>query len=231
MARCIAEAMGKLREGGSPDVEHQVTHTYCLNPKSISMGELYGNYNLLTNEWTDGLGSTVIRNANSDTTDDKKFIVFDGPIDAIWIENMNTVLDDNRTLCLPNGERIKLNGKTMRMLFEVEECSQASPATVSRLGVVWLPPEALTLKNPVHTWIAKYTPEGMSQELKDHFLDLYDQTVEKSIKFVRRNCKELIPTMDNNLVFSCCRLFQSLFVGHSLMKSRMDTNSATSVGL
>ena len=212
MARCIAEAMGKLREGGSPDVEHQVTHTYCLNPKSISMGELYGNYNLLTNEWTDGLGSTVIRNANSDTTDDKKFIVFDGPIDAIWIENMNTVLDDNRTLCLPNGERIKLNGKTMRMLFEVEECSQASPATVSRLGVVWLPPEALTLKNPVHTWIAKYTPEGMSRELKDHFLDLYDQTVEKSIKFVRRNCKELIPTMDNNLVFSCCRLFQSLFV-------------------
>lgn len=147
MARCIAEAMGKLREQGSNDIEHQVTHTYCLNPKSISMGELYGNYNLMTNEWTDGLGSTIIRNANSDTTDDKKFVVFDGPIDAIWIENMNTVLDDNRTLCLPNGECIKLNGKTMRMLFEVEDCAQASPATVSRLGVVWLPPEAIGLES------------------------------------------------------------------------------------
>lgn len=56
---------------------------------------------------------------------------------------LTQVLDDNRTLCLPNGERIKLNGKTLRMLFEVEDCSVASPATVSRLGVVWIPPEAL----------------------------------------------------------------------------------------
>ncbi|KAJ1494153.1 hydrolytic ATP binding site of dynein motor region D1-domain-containing protein [Baffinella frigidus] len=72
IALCLAEAMTKLREEGSDDIEHQKVHTYCFNPKSISMGELYGNYNLMTNEWTDGLGSTIIRNANSDQTDDKK---------------------------------------------------------------------------------------------------------------------------------------------------------------
>lgn len=54
------------------------------------MGELYGEYNLLTNEWADGLGSTLIRNAVNDSTQDKKWVVFDGPVDAIWIENMNT---------------------------------------------------------------------------------------------------------------------------------------------
>lgn len=68
----------------------QVTHTFTLNPKSINMGELYGEYNLLTNEWADGLGSSIIRAAVADTSRDRKWVVFDGPVDALWIENMNT---------------------------------------------------------------------------------------------------------------------------------------------
>lgn len=67
-----------------------MTHTYTLNPKCINMGELYGEYNLLTNEWTDGLASSIIRAAVADTTLDRKWVVFDGPVDAVWIENMNT---------------------------------------------------------------------------------------------------------------------------------------------
>jgi dynein heavy chain len=68
----------------------QVIHTYRLNPKCIKMGELYGEYNLLTNAWTDGLASTIIRAAVGDTSLDRKWVVFDGPVDAVWIENMNT---------------------------------------------------------------------------------------------------------------------------------------------
>jgi dynein heavy chain len=89
--RMLQAAMTKLRAAGHANLNFQATQAYVLNPKCIKMGELYGEYNLLTNEWRDGLASTIIRQCVADTTQDRKWVVFDGPVDAIWIENMNTV--------------------------------------------------------------------------------------------------------------------------------------------
>ena len=110
--------------------EYTVSPTVCYL-QAISMGELYGEVNKLTLEWRDGLMATIVRECVKDTTEDHKWIVCDGPVDALWIENMNTVLDDNKMLCLANSERIKLN-PTMHMMFEVQDLAVASPATVSR---------------------------------------------------------------------------------------------------
>lgn len=86
--RALAGALTAMRaKFAVKDPDFQVTHVHTFNPKCIRMGELYGEYNLLTNEWTDGLGSSLIRSAVADTTPDKKYICFDGPVDAVrlWI--------------------------------------------------------------------------------------------------------------------------------------------------
>jgi dynein heavy chain len=138
----LEKTMIIMRERNDKSEVFQNVKKIVLNPKSISMGEMYGEVNEVSQEWKDGLASKYMRNAAKETDEDKTWIVFDGPVDAIWIENMNTVLDDNMTLCLANGQRIKLRSQ-MRMLFEVEDLAVASPATVSRCGMVYMTPEEL----------------------------------------------------------------------------------------
>ena len=83
------------------------------------MIELYGILDPITRDWTDGLLSNIFREINRPTDkNEKKYIVYDGDVDALWVENMNSVMDDNKLMTLANGERIRLQ-KHCAMLFEV----------------------------------------------------------------------------------------------------------------
>ncbi|PSN53000.1 Dynein heavy chain 10 [Blattella germanica] len=96
------------------------TKLFVLNPKACSVIELYGILDPVTRDWTDGLLSNIFREINKPTDKkERRYILFDGDVDALWIENMNSVMDDNKLLTLANGERIRLQNHCA-LLFEVK---------------------------------------------------------------------------------------------------------------
>jgi len=89
-------------------------------PKAISSAVLYGEVDDASGDWVEGIAAKLFKEAAQDQSDSLRWIVFDGPVDALWIENMNTVLDDNKKLCLPNSDVIKLS-EMMSIVFQVED--------------------------------------------------------------------------------------------------------------
>ena len=157
------------------------TKLYILNPKAQTVSELYGELDPDTRDWTNGLLSNIFRECNRPLApgreNDLKYIVFDGDVDAVWVENMNSVMDDNRLLTLPNGERIRLQDHC-KLLFEVADLRYASPATVSRCGMVYVDPKNLGYKPFLKTWL-----HGVNVLHRERLWQMFEKYMEKVIAF------------------------------------------------
>ncbi|XP_069510616.1 dynein axonemal heavy chain 9 [Ambystoma mexicanum] len=176
-----------------------------LNPKAVTNDELFGIINPATREWKDGLFSSIMRELANVTHDGPKWIVLDGDIDPMWIESLNTVMDDNKVLTLASNERIPLN-PSMRLVFEISHLRTATPATVSRAGILYINPADLVWNPPVTSWIDKREVQSERANLTI----LFDKYLPLCLDTLRTRFKKIIPIPEQSMVQMLCYLLECL---------------------
>ncbi|GFO34548.1 dynein heavy chain 1, axonemal, partial [Plakobranchus ocellatus] len=145
---------------------------------------------------------------------DWRWLVLDGPVDTLWVENLNTVLDDSKVLCLASGERISLS-PGMRLLFEVDNLSKASPATVSRCAMVYMDPVDLGWKPYVKTWLNKL-PREMPESGKSFLLAQFETSIDRGLNFLRKFKEhQAVEAPDLSIVGTLCHILAAYidFIG------------------
>ena len=168
-----------------------------LNPKSVKTEELYGYISLATREWRDGLLSNIMRSLSGTPDEKPKWILLDGDLDANWIESMNSVMDDNRMLTLASNERIPLLPH-MRMIFEIRDLKHATPATVSRAGILYISTDGGTQwRSLINSWIkAKH----YNEDTVSVFQELFLKYVPEALLWILIHAKSVVPIEDMNRV-------------------------------
>lgn len=119
-------------------------------------------------------------------------------------------MDDNKKLCLVSGEIIQMSN-TMTMMFEVEDLAVASPATVSRCGMIYMEPSARGFDPLLDSYIQKLTKDLKTVGEKT-IRDLFWAICEPSVRHVNRQLKQTVTTSEDNMVLSTFNIMDSLIV-------------------
>jgi len=164
--------------------------THVMNPKAMPRQQLLGFMDLDTREWNDGVLTQASKAVVKEDPDVTSWIVCDGDVDPEWIESLNSVLDDNHLLTLPSGERINF-GPNVNFIFETHDLQFASPATISRCGMIFLSEKDVDVKKNVSKWV-----EDQPEDMQEKVTGWIDSLLYKALDWVlKRNAFVVESTM------------------------------------
>jgi dynein heavy chain len=205
-----------------------------INPKSVKTEELYGFISMATREWKDGLLSKVMRDLGEIPDEKPKWIILDGDLDANWIESMNSVMDDNKMLTLASNERIPLKAH-MRMIFEIRDLRFATPATVSRAGILFISADDGTQWNSlIKRWVETFGTEehnkGMSTEeeticspeAREILTKCFEEYVKPTLRWIAKNVRAIVSLQDMNFVQSLLFMLDGVLKNATLNHEQND---------
>jgi dynein heavy chain, axonemal len=203
-------------------IEDKITYKESrLNPKAIRAEEMYGEVDRTSGEWTAGVFASMWAKYNNRNNPYITWIIADGPVDAIWIEDLNTVLDDNRILTLANGDRMPMTDN-VKIMFENEQLNNASPATVSRAGIIYVSDTDLGWTPIVEAWLKK-RPEAhrntMLSLFKKYIGEESPTTPGDLFLFIGGQCEPVIELTPIGCVAAMLKLLNSLCADAALSES------------
>ena len=175
----------------------ETVKTHVMNPKSMPRAQLLGHMDLDTREWFDGVLTDAARKVVKEPLETSSWIVCDGDVDPEWIESLNSVLDDNRLLTLPSGERIQF-GSNVNFIFECDDLKFASPATVSRTAMLFLSEEAVDPTLIVKGWLARQ-PDELRTRLEGWCNDFFFKALERASELPNATRTTKVGTIKNAL--------------------------------